>query len=276
MPPFLVLVYMVKFGVGDYVNGVPGPPGPTGPQGNPGPAGADGASGAPGAAGKPAWTLTTLAPFTVPAYGGTVDVDVADTSWIAVGEWVYADDANAAGVAGQLVVTAKTASKVTLMNPMPSTSVTPLADATKDGLMRQVSGNATDFIDGTNHSQSLASALATIFGPWTTFTATLVPGAGAITTQSSNSAYLRIGKTCFVNFSVSVTAVGSASGSTTITGFPVSTKRAITVYMRENAINGLGYSMVFSGTSGTVLAYNNGNPAWGNVNYSGFIVYETV
>jgi microcystin-dependent protein len=42
MPPFLVMVYMIKFGVGDFVNGVPGPPGPQGP------AGADGAPGATG------------------------------------------------------------------------------------------------------------------------------------------------------------------------------------------------------------------------------------
>jgi microcystin-dependent protein len=33
MPPFIVLVYIIKYGVGDFVNGVPGPPGATGTQG---------------------------------------------------------------------------------------------------------------------------------------------------------------------------------------------------------------------------------------------------
>ena len=41
MPPFLVLTYVIKYGVGDYVNGVPGPVGPQGPQGPIGLTGAD-------------------------------------------------------------------------------------------------------------------------------------------------------------------------------------------------------------------------------------------
>jgi hypothetical protein len=139
---------------------VPGPQGPQGIQGNPGPTGSTGAAGAAGAAGLNAWTLTTTSAFTVPAYGASVTINVADTSWIAIGEWVYFDDASGAGVAGQLVISSKTPTSVTLLNPLPSSI--PLADATQSGFLRQVSGKTTDFVDGTNHCQNLIAAIPAI------------------------------------------------------------------------------------------------------------------
>jgi len=62
------------------------------------------------------------ASFTVPAVGSTVVVNVSDTSWIAVGEWIYAEDANGAGQAGLLLVTAKTSTTVTLKNEIMAVS----------------------------------------------------------------------------------------------------------------------------------------------------------
>ena len=52
MPPFAVLVYIVKYGVGDYVNGVPGPQGPQGIQGVAGPTGPTGPQGPQGITGS--------------------------------------------------------------------------------------------------------------------------------------------------------------------------------------------------------------------------------
>ena len=74
---------------------------------------------------------------------------------MAIGEWVYVDDANGTGVAGQLVVQSKTSGSLTLLNPSPSVSGVPLADTTQDGLLRKVSGLTTDFVDGTNNCQTL-------------------------------------------------------------------------------------------------------------------------
>lgn len=85
-------------GTGDVTVAASVPAGPTGP------------------AGTPAWTLVTTSSFTVPAVGSTVVVNVNDTSWIAVGEWLYAEDANGAGQAGILLVTAKTSNTITLQN----------------------------------------------------------------------------------------------------------------------------------------------------------------
>jgi len=251
---------------------------PGGQQGIPGSQGSNGTTGPPGA---PAWTLTTQSPFTVPAYGAIVVVNVSDTSWIAIGEWVYVDDGDAAGQAGQLVVTGKTPTSVTLLNPQPTISGIPLADNTQNGLLRMLSGSTGDFVDGSNNCQNLfgaiSGALAFIFGPWTSFTLTASAGAGSITAQSSNCAYKIIGKTVFLTFQVIVSNIGTASGATFFNGFPFAPKRGITCYVRENAINGLGYSLVLTSTTGQLIAAGtNGNPVWTNsINYTGFAVYET-
>lgn len=94
--------------------GATGTAGAQGPQGNPG---ATGSTGSPGAAGIPAWTTST-ANFTVPSTGATVVVSCADTSWIAIGETLVVANANGAGVSGSLQVTAKTATTLTLLNPV--------------------------------------------------------------------------------------------------------------------------------------------------------------
>jgi microcystin-dependent protein len=182
MPPFIVLVYIIKYGIGDYVNGVPGPPGTaatinvgTTTTGAPGTSALVSNSGGTtaavfnftiprgdvGATGQPAWTLTTTSPFTIPAFGASGVVNVTDSSWIAIGEWVYVDDANSTGSAGQLIVTGKTPTTVTLMNPVPATVTgIPLADATQNGLLRQVSGNVTDYVGGDNACHPLPSLVS--------------------------------------------------------------------------------------------------------------------
>jgi hypothetical protein len=136
------------------VPGNEGDQGPQGPQGIPGAAGSPGAQGPQGAAGTPSWTLVGAGGFTVPAYGQSINVPLADTSWIALGEWVYINDAGGPGVAGQMVVTAKTPTQVTLFNPTPATY--PLATTVAPGLLTQLSGNTTDFVDGTNTCRPIA------------------------------------------------------------------------------------------------------------------------
>ena len=125
--------------------GIQGPPGTTGAQGT---------------AGASSWTLVATSSFNVPAYGSSVTINVSDTSWVALGEWVYIDDANGAGVAGQMVVTAKTLTSLTLFNPTPTTY--PLADTTQDGLLRKVSGLTTDFVDGTNNCQPIVPQITAV------------------------------------------------------------------------------------------------------------------
>ena len=121
-----------------------------------------GAQGPGGASGGSAYTTISVAPFTVPAYGSTIIVNMVDTNWLAIGEWVYIDDAGGPGVAGQLQVQSKTASTVTLLNSLAPTGTPPLASPTTAGLLTQVSGSTNDFVDGTNNCQPITPQITAV------------------------------------------------------------------------------------------------------------------
>lgn len=141
---------------------VPGTSVPSGaqvaPGGSQGVTGATGVAGPTGPQGVPAATTTTAA-FTVPPVGSTTTVTVANASWVVNGQMVYVDTAGGGiGQAGTLQVTGISGNQLTLLNP-PMPSSIPLANSSTSGLLKQVSGKTTDFVDGTNNCQSLASAL---------------------------------------------------------------------------------------------------------------------
>jgi hypothetical protein len=219
---------------------------------------------------------------------------------------LYVNQAGGGGQAGVLQVTAKAGNTLTLLNPVPPPAI-PLADNTQSGLLKQLSGNTAQFVDGTNTCRTPPAATATVTGyvptppndatkylagnatfaqpslnnltsaAWTPFTAIMSAQTGAVTAQSSSSSYLQIGKTVFVNVNVTVSNIGTASGLQILGNLPIAPLRPVTGYLRENALNGLGSSWVINGTSGSLqLSGTNANPTWVNgMNYSGFVVYET-
>jgi hypothetical protein len=126
--------------------GATGPPGPTGPTG------------------ENAFTTTTTG-FTVPAVGATVNVTVADASWAVVNEMVYVLGAGGSGLAGVLQITAISGNTLTLLNPTPAPAI-PLADNTQSGLLRQVSGNVTDYVGGDNNCHALPATPPAGSGYW--------------------------------------------------------------------------------------------------------------
>jgi hypothetical protein len=68
----------------------------------------------------------------------------------------------ATGPVGPIAVSADANNAATLgsdSNLLVPASPIPIADATKNGLLRQVSGLTTDLVDGTNHTQDFATAL---------------------------------------------------------------------------------------------------------------------
>jgi hypothetical protein len=109
-----------------------------------------------GATGLNAFTITS-GPFTVPAVGSTVVVTVNDASFVVVGQMLAVQGAGGTGIAGSFLVQSKTGNQLTLLNP--ATSQIPLADSTHTGLLKQLSGNTTDYVDGTNNSHPLANVL---------------------------------------------------------------------------------------------------------------------
>jgi hypothetical protein len=72
-----------------------------------------GGVGPPGAA---AWTTNT-ASFTVPSSGSTVNVNVVNAAWVAVGEMVYVAGAAGSGLAAAMRVTAINGNQLTLLTP---------------------------------------------------------------------------------------------------------------------------------------------------------------
>jgi hypothetical protein len=122
-----------------------------------------GVAGPPGATGTNGINATSFitGSFIVPPIGQTIVVTFVDASWVVVGQMVYVDQAGGgAGKAGGLQVTAKTGNQVTLLNPpAPVPPAIGLANSTQSGLLAQLSGKNTDFVDGTNACQDLATAI---------------------------------------------------------------------------------------------------------------------
>jgi hypothetical protein len=82
---------------------------------------------------------------------------VSDASFVVVGQMLAVQDAGGTGIAGSLLVQSKSGNQLTLLNPVQSQI--PLADSTHTGLLKQVSGVGTDFVDGTNNCQPLAPVI---------------------------------------------------------------------------------------------------------------------
>jgi len=120
--------------------------------------GGTGPTGPSGTAGLNSFTITS-ASFTVPAVGATVTVTVNDATWAQLGEMVSIANAAGASLAGALQITNIAGNTLTLLNPQPPPAIPP-ADSTQAGLLKQLSGNTTDYVDGTNTCRDLTSAPA--------------------------------------------------------------------------------------------------------------------
>jgi hypothetical protein len=118
--------------------------------------GGGGAAGSPGPAGKNAFTITSGA-FTVPAVGSTVTVTVSDASFAVVGEMLAIGNAGGGGNAGALQIQSIAGNQLTLVNPAAPPAIPP-ADSTQAGLLKQLSGAATDYVGGDNACHALPSA----------------------------------------------------------------------------------------------------------------------
>lgn len=101
------------------IKGETGETGDRGPQGIQGIDGEQGIEGPRGAVGNPATTITTITPFTVPAIGQTVDVEVENAEWIIPGQTVWIANAAGLGKAKDFEVEEVDGNQLTLLNPYP-------------------------------------------------------------------------------------------------------------------------------------------------------------
>jgi hypothetical protein len=87
---------------------------------------------------------------------------------------------------------------------------------------------------------------------------------------------MQMGKTVFVSINSTITSVGSASGTLSLT-LPVPPKRTTVLSGRETAVSGLAITLTTVGnaTIGTVVTAGNAIPTFAaNCNYSFSGVYE--
>jgi hypothetical protein len=84
---------------------------------------------------------------------------MTNVSWLVLGQMLWIDQsAGGVGQGGLMQVTNVVGNAVTLLNISAGTGI-PLANTTQPGLLTKLSGNATDFVDGTNTCQNLVGAV---------------------------------------------------------------------------------------------------------------------
>ena len=99
---------------------------------------------------------------------------------------------------------------------------------------------------------SIVSALAAQFPAgvantaWTTYTPTVTSGGGTITTKTATGTYFQIGKIVFLEFTVTITTVGTATGDLIVT-VPV------TPVARDQFIGGVE-TVVGNSMTGAIMA----------------------
>lgn len=98
-----------------------------------------------------------------------------------------------------------------------------------------------------------STATGTLTDEWLSFTCTTTPSVGAITAQTSNSRYMTIEKTVFVQIDVTITNVGTGAGTTTLS-LPLTSTGPFFISGRENGLTGKVIQMQ---ASGILFDYNN-------------------
>ena len=132
--------------------------------------------------------------------------------------------------------------------------------------------NSTEYYDG-----SAWVAVATAGGTWTNYTPTITAESGTPTTVSASGRYIQVGKLVTVTMTVTLTSVGTASGSVLASlPFTAASSRQFAGSVKENAVSGDG-GTVWIQPSGTVLNsrrigvatywWVNGNVLYITINY---------
>lgn len=123
-----------------------------------------------------------------------------------------------------------------------------------------IATNTTNIATNTTNIATNTASIAALQTAWSTWTPTVIPGAGAFTTASASGGYFVIGKLVHFSVTITITTVGTASGAMTI-ALPIGTAaRPAMVPLTETAVIGnMGYGRIASGGT-TIFAidqYNN-------------------
>ncbi len=110
--------------------------------------------------------------------------------------------------------------------------------------VKSIAGNTGAFTLS-NGLTNVGNDIQIAAGAWTVFTPTVTPSAGAFTTVSASGGFYTIGKLVHFSVTITITAIGTASGVMSIP-LPVGTaKRAASVIATETATVGTsGYGRI--------------------------------
>jgi hypothetical protein len=117
-----------------------------------------------------------------------------------------------------------------------------------------------------------STGLAWNAGAWTSYTPTVTAQAGSYTTVSATGRYIRIGKLCIVNTSVTITNNGTASLQTFVTApFSASSAQIYSGCGRENVVQ--GFMLQSRITSNDIIRIGNYDGAYAGAN--GYVLDTT-
>ena len=182
-------------------------------------------------------------------------------------------------VTGAQLLAAQLNNLVTALNTINPTAKGSLFGASTVGTPRELLVGADGSIlqaDSTNVAG--VSWLPGVGGAWTAYTPTVTAQTGIFTTISATGRYKLFGKTCFVQIVISITTVGTATGSLNFT-LPVTAGAASYAagVSRENAVNGIMGQLYITpnSTTGAIAKYDGTTQIVAGASILGSVTYET-
>lgn len=148
----------------------------------------------------------------------------------------------------------------------------------REGMVVYADGTSWDPADGEGPYVYTNGAWKLMYAPtWIVYSPTVTSAAGTLTTLGTVSArYLRMGKTVFLEYDISITTNGTGSGSISVT-LPINAAAfAHCGAGRENSVSGkmLQGTIAVSGTIMTLRFYDNTYPGANGCRFFGSMFYE--
>lgn len=147
---------------------------------------------------------------------------------------------------------------------------------TATSLQTSVATNTSNIATNTSGIATNLASINAMKAAWTTYTPTVTAGSGTFGSVSATGAYLLTGKTVLFAVTVTITTVGTASG-TIVVSLPTGTaKRAAMIPVGETALAGtIGVGRIAAGaTSMVIIRYDVGSLISAGHVVTGSGVYE--
>jgi len=145
------------------------------------------------------------------------------------------------------------------------------------GSLSLVSADGASDLTVTFQALTGTAALTSTNNAWTSYTPTITAASGTFTTVSASGAYQTIGKTCILNMNITITTVGTASGTIYAT-LPFTSAARIQIGGYGMEVNSTGNMLKgyipSSSTQLQITTYSNGSTIGAGYSPILTVVYE--